>query len=525
MSEHSTRPGLDVTGERRIPAASANNAGHHDLKRKTARGALVSTFGQGAGFLIRIGSMVVLSRLLVPGDFGLLGMATAWTGFLELFRDGGLSMATIQRVTVTRDQISTLFWINVAVGAALATLCAAMAPLLATFYHEPRLLWMTIAIGAGFLISGAAAQYRASLTRDMRFSLLTIIDVGALFVSVAVGIGMAVAGFGYWSLVGMTVSLNVATVVSLWVAGGWLPGPPRRGVGVGSMLKYGGTVTLNAVVAYIAFSVDKVLVGRFWGADVLGIYGRAYQLINLPTSNLNAAIAQVGFPALSRLQDNPERMKSYFLKGYGLFLSLVIPITMGCALFAEDIIRVFLGPQWGAAVPVFQLLAPSVFAFKMINPFGWFMQATGRAARSLYLGLILAPIVILGYIAGLPYGATGVAAGFSIGLVLLVVPLIYAATRDTPITVVDTFRVVMRPVVSILIGAGATLALWPLIHLLESPILRLFVANGIMFGVYAVFLWFVMGQKAVYLGLLRDLGMWPLGRRRQNRGVVGSKTA
>jgi PST family polysaccharide transporter len=452
-------------------------------------------------------------------------MATAWTGFLELFRDGGLSMATIQRVTVTREQVSTLFWINVAVGAALATICAAMAPLLATFYHEPRLLWMTIAIGAGFLVGGAAAQYRASLTRDMRFALLTTIDVGALFVSVAVGIGMAVTGFGYWSLVGMTVSLNVVTVVSLWVAGGWLPGPPRRGVGVRSMLKYGGTVTLNAVVAYIAFSADKVLVGRFWGADVLGIYGRAYQLINLPTTNLNAAIAQVGFPALSRLQDNPERLKSYFLKGYGLFLSLVIPITMGCALFAEDIIRVFLGPQWGAAVPVFRLLAPSVFAFKLMNPFGWFMQATGRATRSLYLGLLLAPVIILGYIAGLPYGATGVATGFSVALLLMMLPLIYAATRGTPVTVVDTFRVVLRPLVSILIGAGATLAIWPFLHLLVSPLLRLFVGNAIMFGVYAIFLWFVMGQKAVYLGLIKDLGVWPLASRRRNGGVMGNGAA
>lgn len=108
------------------------------------------------------------------------------------------------------------------------------------------------------------------------------------------------------------------------------------------------------------------------------------------------------------LQEDPERLKSYFLKGYTLFPSLVVPITMACALFAEDIIRVFLGPKWGEAAPVFRMLAPAIFAFKLINPFGWFMQATGRATRSLYMGVLLAPIVILGYIAGLPYGAIGV---------------------------------------------------------------------------------------------------------------------
>jgi O-antigen/teichoic acid export membrane protein len=508
-------PDIGVIEEMGPVTNPAENSAPHDLKGKTARGAMVSTIGQGASFFLRMSSMVVLARLLVPADFGLVGMATACTGFLDLFRDAGLSMATVQRATITRAQISTLFWINLGVGATLAVLCAAIAPILTNFYHEPRLLWVTVVIGAGFVVSGAAAQHRALLMRDMRFALLTMIDIGSLFVSVAIGIGMAVAGEGYWALVGMTISLNVVSVVSLWVAGGWLPGRPQRGVGVRSMLKYGGTLTLNSVIVYIAYNADKVLLGRAWGADILGIYGRAYQFINLPTSNLNTAIAQVAFPALSRLQNDPERLKSYFLKGYSLFLSLVLPITVACGLFAEDIIRVFLGPKWGEAAPVFRLLAPTILAFALINPFGWFMQATGRATRSLYIALLLAPVVILGYLVGLSHGAAGVAAGFSVAILLLVVPVIFWATRGTSITVLDAFKVVLRPFLSILIGAGAALAAWPLIGRLASPLLRLFAANGIMFCVYAILLWFVMGQRAVYLGLLKDLGIWPLGSRRK----------
>jgi O-antigen/teichoic acid export membrane protein len=520
----SARPDVGVVDEMRTLTDPATNSAEHDLKGKTARGVMISTFGQGASFFLRAVSLVVLSRVLGPADFGLVGMATVCTGFLNIFQDAGLSMATIQRVSITRGQISTLFWINVAIGVALAALCAAIAPLLAAFYHEPRLLSVTIVTGAGFLLSGATPQHRALLMRDMRFALLTMIDIGSLFVSVALGIGMAVAGFGYWSLVGMTVSQNVVTVVSLWVASGWVPGPPRRGVGVRSMLKYGGTLTLNNVIAYITYNLDKVLIGRVWGVDILGIYGRAYQLINMPTANLNAAVAQVAFPALSRLQDDPARMKSYFLKGYALFLSLVLPITMGCALFPEDIIRVFLGPKWGQAVPVFRMLAPTVLAFKLINPFGWFMQATGRAARSLHMCVLVTPVVILGYVAGLPYGARGVAAGFSVATLLLVVPVIFWSTRGTSITVVDTFRAVFRPFLSILIAAGAALAMWPFIHLLESPLLRLFAANAIMFGIYGVLLWFVMGQKAVYLGLLKNLDVWPLaGRRRQAESHAAGK--
>jgi O-antigen/teichoic acid export membrane protein len=424
---------------------SADDSTLRDLKGKTARAALIATCGQGANFFLRIGSMVVLARLLAPADFGLVGMATACTGFLELFRDAGLSMATIQRASISHAQISTLFWLNLAVGGLLAALCAVTAPLVVAFYHEPRLLWVTVVLGMSFVCSGAAAQHRAILQRHMRFTVLTTIDIVSLLTGIALGVGMALAGKGYWALVGLPVCQSIVGVLGVWIADRWIPGLPRRGIGLQSMLRYGGTVTLNSVIVYIAYNADKVLLGRFWGAETLGIYGRAYQFINLPTTLLNTTVGQVAFPALSRLQSDPERLRSYFLKGYSLFLSLVMPITMGCALFSDDIILVVLGPKWSQAAPVFRWLAPTIVAFALINPFGWFMLATGRATRSLKIALLIAPVVILGYLAGLSHGSTGVAIGFSIAMILLVVPAIWWAKRGTLISTSDILGEVMRP--------------------------------------------------------------------------------
>src|ERR1700730_4647548 len=502
---------------------SAPDPALHDLKKKTARGALISAFGQGASLFFRTGSMVVMARLLVPEDFGLVGMITACTGFLGLFRDAGLSMATIQRASITRAQTSMLFWINLAVGGLLAVLSAAIAPILVRFYHEPRLLWATIVLGISFVFNGAGAQHRAVLQRDMRFAVLTFIDIAAILASIAVGVGIAIAGLGYWALVGMTLCVHAVSFLGVWIVGAWLPDLPRRGAGVWSMVTYGGTVTLNSVIVYIAYNTDKVLLGRFWGAATLGIYGRAYQLINLPTENLNATIGQVAFPALSRLQNDPQRLRNYFLKGYGLFLSLVMPITLGCGLFAEDIIRVFLGAKWDAAVPVFRLFAPTIFTFALINPLAWLLLATGRAKRSLMISLVIAPVVMLSYAAGLSFGPNGVASGFSIGTMLLAVPVIIWATRGTAITAVDTLKEIMRPFFSIAIGAGAALAAWGFTHLIASPLLRLIAANSILFGVYAIVLLFVMGQKEIYLGLLREIGVWPFANRRRLEGSL--KTA
>src|SRR5262249_39079569 len=112
----------------------------------------------------------------------------------------------------------------------------------------------------------------------------------------------------------------------------WVPGRPRRQSGLRSLMRFGGTMTLNGLVVYIASNFDKVLLGRFWGAEAIGLYGRAYQLIRIPTDNLNGAIGEVAFAALSRIQNDNDRLKRYFLKGYSLVLAVTLPITVACAL-------------------------------------------------------------------------------------------------------------------------------------------------------------------------------------------------
>jgi O-antigen/teichoic acid export membrane protein len=290
------------------------------------------------------------------------------------------------------------------VGTALALLAVAMAPVVATFYHEPRLFSVTVVLAAGFLFNAAGVQHSALLQRHMRFTASAVIEILALLVSTAVGIGMAVSGYGYWALVAMTVVSPIVSTIGVWIGTRWVPGMPHRNVGIRSMMRFGGTLTLNGLVVYVAYNLEKVLLGRFWGADAVGIYGRAYQLVNIPTENLNSAVGGVAFSALSRLQEDPIRFKSYFLKGYSLVLALTLPITIICALFADDLIFVLLGPKWKEAAVIFRLLAPTILIFAMINPLAWLLFSLGMVGRSLKVALVLAPLVIAGYVMGLPYG-------------------------------------------------------------------------------------------------------------------------
>ena len=219
-----------------------------DLKEKTIRGGFARMCAQAANFLLRFGSLVILARLLGPKDFGLVGMVTAFTGVLNLFRDFGLSSAAVQRNTVTEEQISTLFWINILVGILLGLASVALAPAVAAFYHEPRLLAVMIVLAAGFIFNAAGVQHVVLLQRQMRFSAMAVINTIALIVGTAIAVFGAKAGYGYWALVAMTVSVPLIGTIGFWIATGWIPGMPQRRAGIRSMMRFGGTLTLNGLV-------------------------------------------------------------------------------------------------------------------------------------------------------------------------------------------------------------------------------------------------------------------------------------
>jgi PST family polysaccharide transporter len=481
-----------------------------DLKDRIIRGGFAKVCSQAANLLLRMGSLMVLGRLLSPKEFGLVGMVTAIVGVLNLFKDFGLSTATIQRTSVTEQQTSTLFWINIVVGGILGLLSLAIAPAVAAFYHEPRLIGVTAVLGAGFLFNAAGVQHSALLQRQMRFTTTAGIDIFSLTISIAVGIGMALKGLGYWSLVGMTVTLPLICTICMWLATGWVPGMPKRRVGIRSMMRFGGTLTLNGLVVYVAYNLEKVLLGRFWGAEAIGIYGRAYQLITIPTDNLNSAIGGVAFSALSRIKEDQPRFKSYFLKGYSFVVAMTIPITLFCALFAHDMISVVLGQKWMEAVPIFRLLAPTILIFALINPMAWLLFSLGLVGRSLKIALVLAPLVITGYLVGLPYGPKGIALAYSTVMTLWVVPHIAWCVRGTVISLRDIVSAVRRPLVSSVVAATLAFGLQLLFGSLLTPLPRLVLGSAILFGTYAGMLLYVMGEKAFYINLVRGLGSRPV---------------
>lgn len=474
-----------------------------DLKARTISGGAARLAAQVATFALRVGSLMILARLLSPREFGLVGMVTAFTGFLELCRDFGLSAATVQRDNITEGQISTLFWINVGLGTLLAGIMASLAPVIAHFYHEPRLVAVTIVLALAMLFNAAGVQHAALLQREMRYTALAIISVCALLAGTAIAIVGAKAGYGYWALVAMSVAVPFGNTLGFWIATLWIPSLPRRRTGVRSMLRFGGTLTVTGLVYYISNNLEKVLIGRFWGAAAIGLYGRAYQLINIPTSNLNSAAGEVAFAALSRIQNAPARRRSYFLKGFSLVLALTLPLTLGSVFFAPDVVRVLLGPQWMGAVPIFRWLVPTMLVSAISNPLSWLLSSSGRVGRLMRLTLAIAPTMIIGYAIGLPYGPRGVACACSAVMTLWLLPLIAWCTHDMEVSFWDILRTVWPPFAASVVAGLFAMASGTWLGASFSPLSRLTLESGTLFVVFLACLMTGPAQRSLYLDLLR----------------------
>jgi O-antigen/teichoic acid export membrane protein len=269
------------------------------------------------------------------------------------------------------------------------------------------------------------------------------------------------------------------------------------------MLRFGGVVTIQSMLYYGAQNIDKVLLGRFRGADTLGIYGRAYQLVAMPMTNLSSAVGWVAFSALSRIQDDPRRYRSYFVKGYSVVVSLVVPILVFAAIFADDIVRVVLGAQWTDVSLIFQLLAPAGLVLTLIEgPTFWLLHSLGMVGRSLRITCASTGVTLVACIAGIPHGATGIASAYSIALLLWVVPCLAWCVHGTPVRLSDLLHTTWGPLLG---SAVASAVAFVTVNSFSQPLERLFVGGVLMCCGYFVIVWFIFRQRDFYLGLVKDL--------------------
>ena len=425
-----------------------------DLAGRSVRGGAVTMINQSGKFVLTLFSTAILARILSPADFGLLAMVISIIGFLMMFRDLGLSMATVQRAEINHKQVSTLFWVNVLIGAIIAVVTMAIAPVVGWFYEEPRLVPITLVLAGAFVLSGLSVQHQALLRRQMRFNAIAVIEIFSLILSITAAILAAFSGWGYWSLVIMHLVRESGNTLGVWLACGWKPGRPARRVGMRSLLVFGGHLTGFNVINFFARNLDKVFIGRFVGAGPLGLYAKAYQLLLLPVRQINLPLSSVAVPTLSRLQADPDRFRVYYRRGVMLTVAAGMPAVVFLFVAAEKAVLAILGPQWIDAVIMFRVLAPAAFVGTFNMATGWVFVSLGQTGRQLRWGIISALLSVLGFAVGIRWGVIGMAAAVSVAVCTLRLPGVIYCFQQAPLRVYDLLIALWRPAVSSLLAGG-----------------------------------------------------------------------
>jgi len=363
-------------------------------------------------------SIVILARLILPGDFGLVAMVVAVIGVSELFRDFGLSAAAMRAKELSREERDNLFWLNTAFGFAATVVVALCAPLVGMLYGDPRAVSVVMVLSISFTISGITTQYNADLTRQMRFTAITITRAVGVTGALVVAVIMALAGAGYWALVAQRLVTLFLMMVLPAAMAGWLPGLPHRHTSVRHFMRFGVALFGTQLLKYCTDNIDSLAIGKVWGPVSLGYYDRGFRLLVSPLTQINAPMMQVALPTLSRVYEDTRILERYILK-----VQLILGYTLASAFalaagLSPSLIHILLGPDWGPVVPIFRALAIGGMFRSTAQVAFWLFLSADRSGAQLKMSLVVSPIMVLCILAGVPWGAVGVAIGSTVAYVM-----------------------------------------------------------------------------------------------------------
>jgi PST family polysaccharide transporter len=476
-----------------------------NLKQKSIRGAVFMAGGNSAELVIRVLAIAVLARLLLPEEFGLIAMVTALTSILDGFRDFGLSAATVQRPDISHQQVSNLFWVNVSVGILLALLFSSAAPLIAAFYHDQRLVGVSIALAFVFIWNGFAVQHEALMTRQLRQGELALIRLIATVISVLIAIVLAVAGWGFWALVAREISRSVLVTSGAWLRCPWIPGRPSRNVGTRGLVRFGGEVSVTHLLASLIGNVDRLLIGRYFGASLVGMYRQAQQLVLVPVDQLQGPIIGVAQPALSALQRDPERYRRYYERIVFLVTLATFPLGVFIAVCSEDVTLLLLGPDWIDATIFVQIFGIATAVRPAIGSSAVVLITCGLSTRFLALAIIHSLVLVVMLIVGLNWGATGVASALVATTFMLAIPKLYYSFLGTPATLRGFFLACWVPATAG-VAMGIVLIALDRLEIASGTFASLLLSAAVGAATYMAAIALHPGSRAILRALFVDIG-------------------
>ncbi|CAM5762333.1 teichuronic acid biosynthesis protein TuaB [Labrys miyagiensis] len=465
--------------------------------------------------VIAFAQIVTLSRILDPADFRLVAIAVTIVGIGIVFTDMGISNALIRFRDVTKEELNSLFWLNVFMGGLVTLVVAAGSPLIAAFYGDSRLIPLVLVASTVFFVTSLGQQQRAMAEKNLRFDVLFRIDMISAVAGFALAVASALLGFGAMSIVaGNLVNVAGVTILSwLLLADGWRPAFSFSWQAARRFIEFGLNVVAISMFNAVALNGDIILGGRLITGSALGYYFQPRDICMRIMLVVNPIVTRVSFPLLASVSHDKQRVKTVYLKALKMTASVNFPIYAFLAVFGPEVVAIALGPKWAASGPIMRVLAIWCAVRSVGNPVGSLLFATGETKRATYSALGVAIAVFVFVYLGAPFGILGIPVSLTV-LYSILVPVFWA-TLVRPACgagFAEYHQVLLLPAITTLCAALSGLAV---LHFVEAPLLRLIVGGVVGTATYLACSWFINRE---WLLSMAELLM--VGQLRQAKAVA-----
>lgn len=471
-----------------------------DLAKKTGRSIVWNFTNQIIQQMMNILVVMVLARLLTPGDFGIFAMVVIFSNLAEPFREWGFQAYLIQKKDIDREYEDTAFWSICAIGMLLFVLGVICAPFVGSFFNNHEVAKYVRALSIVFLISPLSSVQWALACRAMDFRIITIRDLfGALVYGCTVCL-LAFNGFGVWSMVIACLCRELIFALVYYLIHYWRPRIRFSPSKFKEMLGFSIHCMSSGVLKFFTNNIDNILVGKLLGATDLGLYNLAFNTVSLPQVKLVAHINAVAFPAFSSIQNDKERLRNVYLKSLRMVLLLVVPLLSILFITAKNFVLVFYGEKWLSAVLPIQIMCLYGLIRSLNATTETVFLSIGRPDIQFKMSLLRLVIFVVFLFFGMRYGIVGVSIAVLLYSLVVFYPSIYFCNRLLAIRSLDLCSILLRYL-------GLSLSMITAIVMLNIFIIHTYITGSfmqIMSDVLAGFLVFILALKIFFPNDLKD---------------------
>ena len=412
------------------------------VQRRAVHSAAALALGRPLLILVNLGGAMILARLLAPHEYGLFGMVIVAVRMAEVFREMGLGTVAIQREALSSDQQAGLFWTNTLFALVIGGVLALSAPLIVKFYGEPALTGLTYGVAAQFVLNGLSTQHLALVRRQLNFRGLVIVQFWAAALAVVAAVIAARSGAGPYALVMRSITEAIVNAIGLRMISSWSPGRPRGFSKIVEELKFGLNITFTNLTAFLSRQADNLIVGRFFGAEALGVYQKSYELMMMPLQHVARPASGIGVAALSRLATEPEKYRRAYFRMVEKILLVSVPFAALLMGASDVVVGVLLGSQWDAVVPLARVLGFVSLLQPITTTVTWLLTTQNQPHVLLRASLLNAGLDLTGFAIGAFWGPFGIAVSYALGQLIKIPVSVSYQLRRSHVSAADLFRTI-----------------------------------------------------------------------------------